>query len=125
MNFFALNTLKPIMTISSATGLFIGLIGGTFLGNRHIKIDYNKKKIMLKHSVPLISGVVCATSVPALLISSPLIMIDYFGDLCIADKVFDRINSTYLIKCERYHQYGPADNKYYAPSTLHIKISTY
>lgn len=122
MKFFVLNILKPILTMSSAAGLFIGLISGTFLGNRNIKIDYNKKKIMLKHSIPLISGIVCAASVPTLLISSPLIMIDYFGNLCTADKVFDKINSTYSIKCERYHQYGPDDNKYYAPSYLHIKI---
>jgi hypothetical protein len=126
MKKFYFNVLQPTVTISTYLGFCVGIIGGYLCGNRHIFIKYEgatiTKKINLKHSLPLISGLICSMLFPSLLIFSPIIAIDYFGNLCTIDKTIDKINLKYLIEYKRYHQYDNCDNKYYAPSNLHVTI---
>jgi hypothetical protein len=122
-----MNILKYLLIKSSGIGLIIGTLSGYFYGNRTIRIKYKSKNncittIILKNSIPFISGIVCAIIGPSTLILSPLIMIDYSGNLCTCDRIFDNIHSKFLFKYKRYTQLGPNNNIYYAPSHIHINI---
>lgn len=117
-----LNTLKPVTIVTSYLGFSVGVVGGCFTINRRISIAYENKRIILKESLPLISGIICAVLFPSLL-CSPIIAFDYIGNLCTVDKIIDKIDSTYLFEYKRYHQYGMGDEKYLAPPHLYFTIT--
>ena len=111
--------LKAVQTLSYS-GLAVGLVGGCLVGNRHVSITYKEKTICFKYSMPIVSGVLCAVLFPSLLVCSPIIMIDYYGNLCAVDKWIDKL--PYSFEYKRYHQHGPNDDIYYAPSNINIII---
>lgn len=119
-----INSLKHKLIIISSFSSLVGVTGGFLFGNRVIFIKYGEKPntLVLRHSIPLISALTCSFLFPTLLICSPIIAIDYYGNLCAVDKITDRIHSKYLFEYKRYHQYDGNNNKYYAPSNLHITI---
>ena len=130
MKNFVTNILKPTVGLLASSGFFVGIVTGCFCGNRSVIIKFEdknvftKKQIHIRHSLPLISGIACVVLFPSLLLASPMVAVDYFGNLCTFDKAVDKINSKYLIEYERFHQYSPNDNKYYAPSHFYITIKT-
>uniref|UniRef100_A0A6C0AGS4 Uncharacterized protein n=1 Tax=viral metagenome TaxID=1070528 RepID=A0A6C0AGS4_9ZZZZ len=116
-----INYLKKIrMPVSFAFGYMFGFM----FGDRNIFIKYGEKPktLVLRHSIQFISGFTFTFLSLTYPIFIPIIMIDYYGDLCIIDKIIDIINSKYLFEYKREHQYDKNDNKYYAPSHLHITI---
>lgn len=119
---FLRNKLQPTLLTLAYSGVFVGFTSGCFCGNRIFHVKYENRNLSLRHSLPLISSVSCAILFPMLLISTPIILIESFTSLCTLDKIIDNFNSKYSIKCKRYHQYDGNDNKYYAPSHLHITI---
>lgn len=109
-----------------------GLLTGMLL-HRKVTFIYEKKnyckRLFFETSIPYLSGALALVTVPITLLLSPIIMADYFGNLCLADKIFDEIKKSVDINISRYHQCGPpfADDKpniYYANSTLIVSIKS-
>ncbi len=99
-------------------------VGGCFITgviiNSRLTVRYlNKMKNKNLTCIPFISGFFL---IPTLIVSSPLILLDTIFDLCIYDKILDKINDNYQIKLKRYHQYNLLDNKYYANSKFILQI---
>ena len=121
-----LNILTKTLLNLSYCGFFIGTISGIVI-KRNITIDYkgkyNRKLILPSEFFPILSGILGCIIFPSLLVISPFIIISSFCDSCLFDKFIDNINLKYLITYQRYHQYGPTYNKYYAPSYLNFIIT--
>jgi hypothetical protein len=84
---------------------------GCFSNN--ISVKFNNKKYN-RLPLPLVTGTVASLG----LISSPFLLLNYFGNFTYFDKLFDK----YDIKVERYHQYDGNNNKYAFPSMINITI---
>ncbi len=145
MRFSKLIFDKQLFREIAGVGLFVGLVGGFAIGDRKVHLKYYSStdkeqydfdemvcikkehlptQIKIHTSIPFITGALGALLFPTLVFSSPFIMIDYFGDFCVADKLHDKFNSKYKLSIKKYHQYGPPnDTKYYAPSTVIMKLS--
>lgn len=132
MNNFV-NKLKPMLVFSAKIGMFTGMASGCFCGNRLIKVDFIQPPnnehtgscttTYVHHSLPLITGLLGTVFFPFVILCSPLAAVDYYGQLCTMDKLYDKISSKFVFTCNRYHQYGRGDDKYYAPSHLYITIT--
>ena len=127
-----MNNIKNIKNIIKS-GMIVGSSSGFLLGmciNNKIRLNikthpYDKTK---NFAIPklLLTSFCGGIIPPLLLISSPIIIYNYFSNSSMGDKLFDNlienIEKNYKINCKRYHQYDGKDNKYAFPSYIHITI---
>ena len=127
-----MNNIKNIIHIIKS-GMIVGSSSGFLLGmciNNKIRLNikthpYDKTK---NFAIPklLLTSFCGGIIPPLLLISSPIIIYNYFSNSSMGDKLFDNlienIEKNYIINYERYHQYDGNNDKYGFPSHIHITI---
>jgi hypothetical protein len=131
-----IHNIKSALNILTFTGGFVGVSAGCLFGNRSIVIHmqrrwYDEQEFPHTHHHivtrftqfnPLYAGMAGVLLFPSLLVFSPFILIDYYGNLCAIDRVVDAFQKKYTVRFNSYGQYGPNDEPYYAPHDIYITV---
>ena len=121
---FATNKLFPVLKITGIVGGAVGILTGMIPGTT-LFIKCGSTDFQVRHSLPLLVGMVGMVGCPTIILCSPVIFINHFCEFSTADRFVDKLCEKYSIEVKRYHQYGgvPPNNKYYAPSRIMVNIS--
>ena len=115
------NIIKSGMIVGSSSGLLLGMCINNKISLNIITHPYDKTK---KFGIPkLLFTSFCGGIIPPLLlISSPIIIYNYFSNSSMGDKLVDNLIENYKISYKRYHQYDGNNNKYAFPSIINISV---
>lgn len=120
MKFHNYKKNTQILLIGVRNSFICGLCSGLIIAPNDFNIEYKNKKSQYYNFKNYCVSPILITGFLGILIytSTPFLIYNFITSGVYFDKLIDK----YDVTINRYHQLGYNDNKYYAPSSIYIKI---